>query len=217
MLELRVKSYELREAETQPAPVIAATEPQSKVEEEIADQVRNDEIEVRNDEIVAPEEPKAEPAPAPTVATTAGVFSLRTNLLYWLSGNINIGAEYKKNSFGYLVNGGYSPFAKTEWNTNLGSWFIAPELRYYLGEKEAWFVGAQFLAGGYNYKLSETGYKGTMIGGGVTGGYKLTLSDRLDMDFSLGLGYGTLGYDSYYKHDNGTWTHPVGAAHLRCA
>lgn len=133
-------------------------------------------------------------------------FSLRTNLLYWLVGNINLGAEWNPNKtkLGILINGGYSPFANTEWNHNLGSWFIAPEVRYYLGEREAWFVGAQFLAGGYNIKLSDTGRIGTVIGGGVTGGYKLTLSDNFDMDFSLGLGYGKLNYDTYYKHDNGT-------------
>ncbi|MFI3261535.1 MAG: DUF3575 domain-containing protein [Rikenellaceae bacterium] len=145
-----------------------------------------------------------ETTPDVTTANSKDGFSLRTNLLYWCVGNINLGVEYTKNSFGYLINGGYSPFAKTEWNYNLGSWFVAPEIRYYLGVKEAWFVGAQFIAGGYNYKLSDTGYKGSTIGGGVTGGYKLNISEKLDMDFSLGLGYGTRKYDTYYKHENGT-------------
>ncbi len=170
--------------------------------QEVEDARAAEPIEDIDTEMQVEPEPKQEPIPV--AATTADGFSLRTNLLYLLTGNINLGAEYKKNSFGYLINGGYSPFEKTEWNHNLGSWFVAPEIRYYLGEKEAWFVGAQFLAGGYNYKLSDTGYTGSMIGGGVTGGYKLTLSESFDMDFSLGLGYGTLNYDTYYKHNNGT-------------
>lgn len=132
--------------------------------------------------------------------------TLRTNLLYFASGMINAGVEYKSEAsyLGYLINGGYSPFGNTEWNKNLGGWFVAPEVRYYIGEKQAWFVGVQFLAGGYNVKLSDTGYQSTVIAGGITGGYKLTINKLLDMDFSLGLGYGSLNYDSYYKHENGT-------------
>ncbi len=135
--------------------------------------------------------------------------TLRTNLLYWLGGMLNAGVEYKSAEcdFGFLVNGGYSPFGNTEWNHNLGGWFVAPEVRYYLPCNDQWFVGAQFLAAGYNVKLSETGRQGTAIGGGVTGGYKLTLSDSFDMDFTLGVGYGHLKYDTY-SHDKVTKTNP---------
>ncbi len=136
-------------------------------------------------------------------------FSPRTNLLYWLGGVMNIGFEYKNpdSNFGFLVNGGYSVFGDTTWNHNLGGWFVAPEIRYYLPASEQWFVGAQFLAGGYNHKFTETGRQGTVIGGGVMGGYKLTLNDTFDMDFTLGLGYGHLEYDTYY-HDQATETNP---------
>ncbi|MFI3323085.1 MAG: DUF3575 domain-containing protein [Rikenellaceae bacterium] len=133
-------------------------------------------------------------------------FNIRTNMLYWLGGNANIGVEWtpKNSRLGVVVNGGYSPLASTDWNHNLGGWFAAPEVRYYIGKSENWFVGAQFLAADYNVKLSETGYQGSLMGGGVTAGYKLPISRVLDLDFSLGMGYGTLKYDSYYKHENGT-------------
>ncbi|MFI3267175.1 MAG: DUF3575 domain-containing protein [Rikenellaceae bacterium] len=144
-----------------------------------------------------------------SVVSNQNNFTLSTNLLYWLGGLMNVGAEYKKidSNFGVVVNGGYSPFGDTDWNHNLGGWFIAPELRFYMPNNEKWFIGAQFLASGYNYKLSDTGYQGTVIGGGLTGGYKLRLSDTFDMGFTLGLGYGHFEYDTYY-HDNATNTNP---------
>ncbi len=136
-------------------------------------------------------------------------FTLRTNLLYWAGGMMNIGVEYKKaeSNFGFLVNGGYSPFGNTNWNHSLGGWFVAPEVRYHLPRNKQWFVGAQFLAGGYNIKLSDTGRQGSVISGGVMGGYRLTLSDTFDMDFTLGLGYGHFEYDTY-DHDDATSTNP---------
>lgn len=136
-------------------------------------------------------------------------FSLRTNLLYWLGGMMNIGVEYKQpdSNFGFVLNGGYSPFGDTDWSHNLGGWFVTPELRYYLPRNEQWFVGAQFLASGYNIKLSDTGYQGTVIGGGVMSGYKLAITNSLDMDFTLGVGYGHFKYDTYY-HDEPTSTNP---------
>ncbi len=130
--------------------------------------------------------------------------TLRANLLYWASGLMNVGLEYKNvdSRFGFLVNGGYSFLGNTNWNKNLGGWFVSPEVRYYLGSSEKLFVGAQFLMGGYNFKQSETGYQGSVISGGIMCGYKLTLSKTFDMDFTLGAGYGTLNYDTYYHTDD---------------
>lgn len=129
-------------------------------------------------------------------------FTLRANLVYWAGGMMNIGTEYKSpdSDFGFLLNGGYSPFGNTDWNHNFGGWFVSPEVRYYIPSNDQWFVGAQLLAGGYNLKFSDTGNQGTVIGGGVMGGYKLTLTQCFDMDFTLGVGYGHFKYDTYY-HD----------------
>lgn len=129
--------------------------------------------------------------------------TLRTNLLYWLTGMVNVGVEWQPSNsqLGLLLNAGYSPFGGDNWEYAMGGWYVAPELRYYIPSNESWFVGAQFLAQGYNVKLSDTGYQGDLIGGGVLGGYKLTLSDHFDMDFTLGLGYGRFKYDTYYHKD----------------
>ncbi len=130
--------------------------------------------------------------------------TLRTNLLYWLSGMINIGAEWHPDdsSLGVVLNGGYSPFGGANWEHAIGGWYVSPELRYYIPQHSEWFVGAQFLAQGVNFKLRHTGYQGTILGGGVLGGYKLTLTECFDMDFTLGVGYATINYDKYY-HSKG--------------
>ncbi|MFR9641252.1 MAG: DUF3575 domain-containing protein [Rikenellaceae bacterium] len=129
--------------------------------------------------------------------------SLRTNLLYLVGGMFNLGAEYKSesSSFGYLLNLGYSPFGGDCWEHSFGGWFVSPELRYYIPAAERWFVGVQMLYGGYNFKLADTGYQGNVLGGGLTGGYKITINERFDMDFNVGLGYGSYIYDTYYHSD----------------
>ena len=74
---------------------------------------------------------------------------------------------------------------------------VAPEVRYYMGEKKAWYLGAMFKAGQFNYKLSETGKQGDLIGGGITGGYQLRLNKALNLDFNLGLGYLNADFEKY--------------------
>lgn len=71
------------------------------------------------------------------------------------------------------------------------------EVRYYMGEKKAWYLGAMFKAGQFNYKLSETGKQGDLMGGGITAGYRLRLNKALDLDFNLGLGYLNADYEKY--------------------
>lgn len=54
-----------------------------------------------------------------------------------------------------------------------------------------------FKAGQFNYKLSETGKQGDLMGGGITAGYQLRLNKALDLDFNLGLGYLNADYEKY--------------------
>ena len=68
-----------------------------------------------------------------------------------------------------------------------GKWLLrCAGISWYLGEKKAWYVGAMFKAGQFNYKFSGTGRQGDLMGGGITGGYQLRLTGALSMDFSLG-------------------------------
>ena len=66
-----------------------------------------------------------------------------------------------------------------------------------MGEKKAWYLGAMFKAGQFNYKISETGKQGDLMGGGITTGYQLRLNKALTLDFNLGMGYLNADFEKY--------------------
>ncbi len=136
-----------------------------------------------------------------SLSSTKSSVTLSSNLLYFAGGLFNVGVEWQPSDskISYLIKGGYSPFGHTDWDTNMGGWFISPEIRYHFSGIYGWFAGAQLQAGGANIKFSESGYQGTGYAGGVVGGYKLYLSHTFDMDFSVGLGYGSFTYDTYKR------------------
>ena len=119
--------------------------------------------------------------------------SERANLLRWATLTPDAGLEWRVSpSVGVLVNGSWSSWESWTWrdgNRRYALWEVAPEVRWYLGEKKAWYVGAMFKAGQFNYKFSGTGRQGDLMGGGITAGYQLRLNKALDLDFNLGLGY----------------------------
>lgn len=115
---------------------------------------------------------------------------LRANLLRWATLTPDLGIEWRISpSVGIMVNGSWTSWT---WNDNArryALWEVMPEVRWFLGEKKAWYVGAMFKAGQFNYKFSGTGRQGDILGGGITGGYQLRMTEALSMDFTLGLGY----------------------------
>ena len=116
--------------------------------------------------------------------------SLRANLLRWATLTPDLGIEWRISpSVGVMVNGSWTSWT---WNDNArryALWEVMPEVRWYLGEKKAWYVGVMFKAGQFNYKFSGTGRQGDLLGGGIAGGYQLRLNKALALDFTLGLGY----------------------------
>lgn len=72
-----------------------------------------------------------------------------------------------------------------------------PEVRYYIGSSKAWYVGAMFKTGEFNYKLSGTGRQGDLIGGGLTGGCRLRLGKALALDLGIALGYLNADFEKY--------------------
>lgn len=134
--------------------------------------------------------------------TYEGIWSLRMNLLYRLANMVNAGVEWKPSAdWGLLLNAGWSG---TEWSggdRKLRLWMVSPEVRWYLSKDNRWYVGAEAHMGKFNIKLSDTGYQGNYMGGGLTAGYRTRLSRYFDMDFSLGLGYIYTDYDEYYREN----------------
>ena len=124
--------------------------------------------------------------------------SLRANLLRWATLTPDLGVEWRIcPSWGIAVNGSWTSWSWNDKHRRYALWEVASEVRYYMGEKKAWYLGAMFKAGQFNYKLSETGKQGDLMGGGITAGYQLRLNKALALDFNLGLGYLNADYEKY--------------------
>ena len=159
--------------------------------------------------------------PSETKITTDYHLSLRANLLRWATLTPDLGVEWRIcPSWGIAVNGSWTSWSWSDKDRRYALWEVAPEVRYYMGEKKAWHLGAMFKAGQFNYKLSETGKQGDLMGGGITAGYQLRLNKALDLDFNLGLGYLNADYEKYevidgvrVRHGNETkdWWGPINA------
>ena len=147
--------------------------------------------------------------------------SLRANLLRWATLTPDLGLEWRISpSWGIAVNGSWTSWSWSDKDRRYALWEVMPEVRYYIGEKKAWYVGAMFKTGEFNYKLSETGKQGDLVGGGITAGYQLRLNKALDLDFNLGLGYLNADYEKYEVidgvrvrrgNDTKNWWGPVNA------
>ncbi len=159
--------------------------------------------------------------PSETKITTDYHLSLRANLLRWATLTPDLGLEWRIcPSWGIAVNGSWTSWSWSDKDRRYALWEVAPEVRYYMGEKKAWYLGAMFKAGQFNYKLSETGKQGDLMGGGITAGYQLRLNKALNLDFNLGLGYLNADYEKYevidgvrVRRGNGTkdWWGPINA------
>ena len=159
--------------------------------------------------------------PSETKITNDYHLSLRANLLRWATLTPDLGLEWRIcPSWGIAVNGSWTSWSWSDKDRRYALWEVAPEVRYYMGEKKAWYLGAMFKAGQFNYKLSETGKQGDLMGGGITAGYQLRLNKALNLDFNLGLGYLNADYEKYevidgvrVRRGNGTkdWWGPINA------
>ena len=136
--------------------------------------------------------------PSEIKITTDYHLSLRANLLRWATLTPDLGLEWRIcPSWGIAVNGSWTSWTWSDKDRRYALWEVAPEVRYYMGEKKAWYLGAMFKAGQFNYKISETGKQGDLMGGGITTGYQLRLNKALTLDFNLGLGYLNADFEKY--------------------
>ena len=141
--------------------------------------------------------------PSETKITNDYHLSLRADLLRWATLTPDLGLEWRIcPSWGIAVNGSWTSWSWSDKGRRYALWEVAPEVRYYMGEKKAFYLVAMFKAGQFNYKLSETGKQGDLMGGGITAGYQLRLNKALDLDFNLGLGYLNVDFEKYEVIDD---------------
>ena len=140
--------------------------------------------------------------PSETKITTDYHLSLRANLLRWATLTPDLGVEWRINRHvGIGVDGTYTSWTWNNSDRCYALWEVTPEVRYYLGHENRGYVGVMYKAGAFDYKLSSTGKQGDLMGGGVTGGYRMRLNKSFFMDFSLGLGYLRADYKKYVTID----------------
>lgn len=124
--------------------------------------------------------------------------ALRANLLRWATLTPDLGIEWRiGDRWSVGVNGSWTSWTWSDKERRYALWEVAPEVRYHMGKERRGYLGVMFKAGQFNYKLSETGRQGDLLGGGLTGGYILPIGKRLALDFSLGLGYLNADYEKY--------------------
>ena len=133
-----------------------------------------------------------------SLSPTISQLSLRANLLRWATLTPDLGLEWRIcPSWGIAVNGSWTSWSWNDKYRRYALWEVVPEVRYYMGEKKAWYLGAMFKTGQFNYKFSEAGKQGDLMGGGITAGYQLRMNKALALDFNLGLGYLNADFEKY--------------------
>lgn len=129
-------------------------------------------------------------------------FALRANLLRWATLTPDLGVEWRINKeWSVLLNGTWTSWSWDDKNRRYAFWEISPEVRYHLGVEKRGYIGAMYHAGYFNYKLSGTGKQGSLMGGGLTGGYMLPLGRNFSLDFSIGAGCTHAEFDKYQVID----------------
>lgn len=154
----------------------------------------------------AVQEPQPENIPDETKAAEGYPFTkiaLRANLLRWATLTPDLGLEWRINkTWSIQINGTWTSWSWDNKSRRYALWKVSPEVRHYIGKEKRGYVGAMYHVGEFNYKLNDTGRQGDIIGGGLTGGYRMKLNRSLDLDFSLGVGCTHADYKKYTVTDD---------------
>ena len=227
--EAAAQKDERQQAGQESADTRQPVEEQRETEESrfVAEQVRADTMVVVHPEAYVPAETtggaeeRAADAAEETSGTESYTLSLRANLLRWATLTPDVGIEWRISpSWGILVNGSWTSWSWNDKDRRYALWEVMPEVRRYMGREKRGYIGAMYKAGQFNYKLSATGRQGDLMGGGITGGYRLRLNDALSLDFNLAVGCLHADYEKYSVIDGvrvrrGTesknWWGPIGA------
>lgn len=131
-------------------------------------------------------------------------YAIKTNLLYWATTTPNLGLEFGLNRNMTLdITGNYNPFILGK-NRKLKHILVQPEFRYWLCERfNGHFFGVNAIYSLYNVggikalNLDGHRYEGHLFGAGFSYGYQWVISNRWNLEATLGLGYARLIYDKY--------------------
>ena len=130
--------------------------------------------------------------------------AIKTNLLYDLTTNINLGGEVRLSDYLTLdASVNYNPWTFSD-NRKFKHILVQPELRYWIHEPfNGHFLGANLAYSHYNVgnlpfgSFRDNRYQGNAYSVGVSYGYQWILSSRWNIEATLGVGYAYLDYDRY--------------------
>lgn len=134
--------------------------------------------------------------------------ALKTNMLYDACGLLNLAAEvqvHKKMTVEL-------PLTVSLWDLSskhaVRTVELQPEARWWMGKEagRGHFIGLHAHVAWFNVKWNDNRYQDTdrpLLGAGLSYGYKLPLSEHWGAEFTMGLGYANMKYNTYYNIDNG--------------
>lgn len=135
----------------------------------------------------------------------------KTNMLYDLAMVPNVGVEfYLGKNYSLSANWMYSWWKKHTWHWFWRTYGGDIEVRKWFGEKaqekplQGWHAGVYAQMITYDFETGGRGYLGDRWtwGGGVSIGYSMPIKRRLNLDFTLGLGYLGGEYKEYLPIDD---------------
>lgn len=139
---------------------------------------------------------------------TSPIFNLKTNLLYDATATFNLGAEFRLNDRWSLeLPFNYNPFTFSN-DRKWKHFLVQPELRWWTEETfKKHFFGLHTHYGIYNVAALPSGpfsknmrdnrYEGSLIGAGVSYGYRWDFSHNWGMEATIGVGYAYLDQNKY--------------------
>lgn len=135
------------------------------------------------------------------VASRAQMVAVGTDVLMDALQIPSLGAEMvigERSTLALNAFGGYHP-----WGKKVKVLGLQPEYRYYFSGRpmSRYFVGLGALATSHDITWKRKVYNGNAFGVGLTFGYVLSLSKRLNLDFHAGFGAIAYRQKEYYEGD----------------
>lgn len=137
------------------------------------------------------------------------------SLEFAMGQKVTLDTQIGANFFFYTTDASSPSYKTTKWS----HWMVQPELRYWLCDAfNGWYMGlhahgGELNIGGINIPhfvlqnkenaMKDHRYEGYFYGGGLSMGYQWVISDRFNIEVSLGVGYARVEYDKFECPDCG--------------
>ncbi|MDR2585666.1 MAG: DUF3575 domain-containing protein [Prevotellaceae bacterium] len=144
----------------------------------------------------------------PATATAQGKGGIKTNLLYDATTTINLGIEFRVGERSSLeIPFNYNPWTFSN-NVKWKHFLVQPEFRLWTQELfngHFWGVHTHYALyniGGlprppFSKYMNDHRFEGRLMGVGISWGYRWNISDRWEMEATVGAGYAYQAYDRY--------------------